>query len=115
MQTYTDARRILECMGYPAFLPLQEKAFRDPALYDPEKNIFITGDTSSGKTLIPLIHYLLEKEKNPDYKMLFLVPYRALASQKQFEMEELLHRVQPGLHVALSTGECREGGSEFRY
>ena len=44
MQTYTDARRILECMGYPAFLPLQEKAFRDPALYDSEK-IFLLPET----------------------------------------------------------------------
>ncbi|OUN83764.1 hypothetical protein B5G03_14220 [Gemmiger sp. An50] len=114
MRTYTDARRILESMGYPEFLPLQEKAFRDPALYDPEKNIFITGDTSSGKTLIPLIHYLLEKEKNPDYKMLFLVPYRALASQKQSEIQELLHRVQPKLHVALSTGEYREEDDNIR-
>ena len=108
MQTYEDASRILKCMGYPAFLPLQEKAFRNPALYDPEKHIFITGDTSSGKTLIPLIHYLLEKEEDPDYKMLFLVPYRALAAQKQSEIAELLHRVQPDLHVALSTAECRE-------
>lgn len=108
MQTYENAHRILERMGYPAFLPLQEKAFQDPALYDPQKNIFITGDTSSGKTLIPLIHYLLEKDKNPDYKMLFLVPYRALASQKQTEIAELLHRIKPALHVALSTGECRE-------
>jgi len=100
-------------MGYPAFLPLQEKAFQDPALYNPGKNIFIIGDTSSGKTLIPLIHYLLEKDKEPDYKMLFLVPYRALASQKQTEIAELLHRVNPDLHVALSTGECREEDADI--
>ena len=104
MQTYVDARRILECMRYSEFLPLQEKAFRNPALYDPKRHIFIIGDTSSGKTLVPLTHYLLEKEKKPDYKMLFLVPYRALASQKQSEISELLHRVQPSLRVALSTG-----------
>lgn len=114
MQTYIDAHRILECMRYSKFLPLQEKAFRNPALYNPETHIFITGDTSSGKTLIPLIHYLLEKEKNPDYKMLFLVPYRALASQKQTEITELLHRVKPDLHVALSTGECREEDNDIR-
>lgn len=114
VQTYTDARRILKCMEYSEFLPLQEKAFRDPALYDSGKHIFITGDTSSGKTLIPLIHYLLEKEEKPDYKMLFLVPYRALASQKQSEIAELLHRVQPNLHVALSTGECREEDDNIR-
>lgn len=101
-------------MNYSEFLPLQEKAFRDPALYNSQKNIFITGCTSSGKTLIPLIHYLLEKEKNPHYKMLFLVPYRALASQKQSEIAELLHRVQTNLHVALSTGEYREEDEKIR-
>ena len=114
MQTYVDARRILECMRYSEFLPLQEKAFRNPALYDPKRHIFIIGDTSSGKTLVPLIHYLLEKEKKPDYKMLFLVPYRALASQKQSEISELLHRVQPSLRVALSTGECRDDDDDIR-
>lgn len=80
----------------------------------PRNAHFITGDTSSEKTLIPLIHYLLEKEKNPDYKMLFLVPYCALASQKQTEITELLHRVKPDLYVALSTGECREEDNDIR-
>lgn len=113
MTSYADALNILNKIKYPVFLPLQEKAFQNPALYDSKKNIFVTGDTSSGKTLIPLIHYLLEKEKNLDYKMLFLVPYRALASQKKEEITIILQRVLPNLRVALSTGEYREEDADI--
>lgn len=108
MSTYTDTCRVLHALGYASFLPLQEKAFQMPQFHDQEKNIFLVGSTSSGKTLVPLIHYVLEKEQDPTYRMLFLVPYKALASQKMQEISETLHAVFPNLEVALSTGECRE-------
>lgn len=114
MGNYADARNVLQKMGYDRFMPLQEEAFRNPAFYESDKDIFVSDDTSSGKTLIPLIHYVLERQKNPDYKMLFLVPYRALASQKQKEIEILLRRVFPDLYIALSTGECREDDMAIR-
>lgn len=113
MQTYAEALGILREIGYSSFMPLQEKAFRSAEVYDPQKDIFVTGDTSSGKTLIPLICYLLEKKRNSDHRMLFLVPYRALASQKKDEIAEILHAVLPGLRIVLSSGECREDDADI--
>lgn len=114
MEQYGHVRNISRSLGYDRLLPLQEKAFRMPELYDPSKNIFVTGNTSSGKTLIPLLHYILEREKNPAYKMLFLVPYRALAAQKKLEIEELLHKKFSELNVCVSTGELRDDDRDVR-
>ena len=108
MGQYNRVQDAIKSLGYDQLLPLQEKAFRMHELYEPDKNIFITGSTSSGKTLIPLLHYILEREENSEYKMLFLVPYRALAAQKKTEIEELLHRRFPELNIYISTGELRE-------
>lgn len=114
MDDFLQAIKVLKELGYTSFLPLQERAFQMRELYDARKNIFVVGGTSSGKTLIPLIHYVLERKKSDDYKMLFLVPYKALASQKKDEISEVLQRVFPELEIALSTGECREQDDEIR-
>ena len=113
MQTYAEALEMLGKIGYSSFMPLQEKAFRSAEMYDAQRDIFVTGDTSSGKTLIPLISYLLEKQQNRDHRMLFLVPYRALASQKKEEIARILHAVLPDLRIVLSTGECREDDADI--
>ena len=47
---------------------------------------FIIGSTSSGKTLIPLVCYKTDKRRfERKAKLLYLVPYRALATQKERE------------------------------
>lgn len=108
MERYKHIQSTLKSLGYDQLLPLQKKAFRMQEFYEPDKNIFVTGNTSSGKTLIPLLHYILEREETPGYKMLFLVPYRTLAAQKKSEIEVLLHKKFPELNISISTGECRE-------
>lgn len=113
MEVYSRIQDAIKNLGYNRLLPLQEKAFQMPELYESDKNIFITGNTSSGKTLIPLLHYILEREENPKYKMLFLVPYRALAAQKKMEIEELLHKTFPELKICISTGELREADRDI--
>lgn len=120
---------------YSTFTPLQECAFRNDATYDNNRDLFILGETSSGKTLIPLLLYLSSLEKNAhkegvsstattnnntatkqlktfNYvaehrpKMLFAVPYRALAAQKVKEMRDFFE--EWNLKIVQSTGEYRQ-------
>ena len=120
---------------YSTFTPLQECAFRNSATYDNNRDLFILGETSSGKTLIPLLLYLSALEKKvhkegisstatinnntstrqlqvydftAEYrpKMLFVVPYRALAAQKVKEMRVFFE--EWNLKIVQSTGEYRQ-------
>lgn len=99
--------------GYEVFTPLQEKVFRDAPAYDEASDLFICGETSSGKTLIPLLMYKrrLEQARASGYmipvpKMLFVIPYRALSAQKT---RELVASYQAeGLNVVQSTGEFQQ-------
>lgn len=97
--------------GFDRFTSLQEQAFRNEDAFNYEKDLFIMGETSSGKTLIPLLLYgaaLKEaEEQGKAYpKMLFVVPYRALAAQKTREMQEFFKDFD--LKIAQSTGEFRQ-------
>ena len=86
---------IAEELGYPELNELQKLVFESPETYPDEtgntRNLMIIGPTSSGKTLIPKLLYYdavleaLEKGM-PTPKMLFVVPYRALAAQKVSEL-----------------------------
>lgn len=111
----TEMLALAQCMGYQKYTPLQEKAFGHPATYDPAANLLAVGPTSSGKTLIPLLLYCaMYKEalengtRHP--KMLFIVPYRALAAQKCLELRQKLRRALPDIdpYVTQSTAEYRQ-------
>lgn len=107
-------------LNYESLTQLQETAFRTPSLYDEQKNIMVIGPTSSGKTLIPLLLYAAAVRKametsKPLPRMLFIVPYRALASQKCHELRSTM-RVLLGqdLSIAQSTGELRQSDNDIR-
>ena len=111
---YTAMLALARSMGYCKFTPLQEKAFSHPAAYDPAQDLFAVGPTSSGKTLIPLLLYaaayrdaLQQGLHRP--KMLFIVPYRALAAQKCLEIHtKLKQALGMDISVMQSTGEYRQ-------
>ena len=96
---------------YSSFTALQDEAFHADFISDPARDLFIIGETSSGKTLIPLLIYetmLIEAiQTDVSYpKMLFIVPYRALAAQKKSELENYYSSY--GLKIVQSTGEFRQ-------
>lgn len=96
-------------MGFQDFTALQEKVFTDEKFYDLSKWLFVLGATSSGKTLVALLAYFFEHEvhakKNLPYKMLFTVPYRALASQKTAEVLKATNALGLNLKIYQSTSE----------
>lgn len=104
--------RILELAsskGYKTFTPLQDKVFSDSRAFASGQNLFVIGETSSGKTLIALLLYLLcykmEVRMNHKPRMLFVVPYRALAAQKLKEFRQFYKDEK--LEIQQSTGEYR--------
>ena len=102
---YEYMSELAQTLDYRAFTPLQDAAFRHPDLYDENKDIFIIGQTSAGKTLIPLLLFYqrvlrADELRQPRPRMLFVVPYRALAAQKKRELQEFFRR----LDVPRNTG-----------
>ena len=100
-----------EKLGYDKFTDLQRNAFSKKEAFDFEKWLFIIGATSSGKTLIPILlffnTYFERLENGEKCKMLFAVPYRALAIQKKEEIEEIVKNLNVNLNIVISTGELK--------
>lgn len=97
--------------GFASFTDLQELAFQAEDTYDYGRDLFVVGETSSGKTLIPMLLYdaalkdaVARGKDRP--KMLFVVPYRALAAQKTEEMQRFFAGRDIG--IVQSTGEFRQ-------
>ncbi len=72
---------------------LQETVFESPVFWDWEtaKNIIVQGQTSSGKTLIGEVaaaHCKFVKDKG----VIYLVPFRAMVSEKWHEFEDVMGR-----------------------
>ena len=95
--------------GFKDFTDLQDKCFHDESFYDLDKWLFVIGATGSGKTLVALLSYFYEQRRKAQqghpYKMLFSVPYRALASQK---IDEIFHTCKVlglNLKILQSTSE----------
>lgn len=86
-------------------------------MYDSGKDLFVIGETSSGKTLIPMLMYYAayqearEKQQRTS-QMLFVVPYRALAAQKKLEIERLFQGEE--LDIVQSIGEHRQNDDEIQ-
>ena len=112
---YTSLANMAKSMGYTEFTELQQKAFQNPQILEPNRNILVIGPTSSGKTLVPMLMYyqrVWEADKNHRRrpKMLFVVPYKALAAQKCNELVEPFQKVygtEKRLWTVQSTGEYR--------
>lgn len=108
---YNCVRTLAQAHRYASFTKLQESAFSCPEAYDHSKDLFVIGETSSGKTLIPLLIYaaaVKEAAERGDAlpKMLFVVPYRALAAQKYEELKQFFEGQD--LKIIQSTGEFRQ-------
>lgn len=111
MKEYEYIYNLASQLGYKEFTKLQKKAFENVDTYDYEKWIIAIGATSSGKTLIAVLIYLykytLYRKNGKSYRMIFAVPYRALAAQKNSEIGEMLQKMDVDLKVIQSTGEFR--------
>ncbi|MEO2117572.1 MAG: DEAD/DEAH box helicase [Methanocaldococcus sp.] len=100
---------VLKDFGIKELRPPQKKAL-EMGLLDKNRNFLISIPTASGKTLIgemALINHLLDENKNPTGKKgIFIVPLKALASEKYEEFKNKYERY--GLRVALSIGDYDE-------
>lgn len=113
MGSYQMALEQLRQRGYNGFTALQEAAFTHPDAFDESKNLFVIGETSSGKTMIPLLLYSVavreaREQGRPRPKLLFVVPYRALSSQKMEELQEFLREDGEDMTIVQSTAEFRQ-------
>lgn len=113
---YEQLKKICGDLGYTHLTPLQEQTFRSAEFWEPGRNQMIIGPTSAGKTLVPLALYyamVLETARVGDEvpKLLFVVPYRALAAQKCHELSDgfnQVYGVEHTLTAAQSTSEYRD-------
>ena len=105
----SDINSLATRAGFNELTDLQRKAFDCPDFYDVGKWLFVMGATGSGKTLIALLSYFhqqqLAAERGRPYRMLFAVPYRALASQKFDEIRDFARKLELSLKIVQSTSE----------
>lgn len=103
-----EAKKCLQKFGYKEFTALQDKAFQKCGYLGGARECII-GQTSSGKTMIPLICYHEAcRNGTSGAKLLYLIPYRALATQKKHDLEKLF----PNQCIIVSTSEyCRDDAS----
>ena len=118
LDNYEKVLRLAKHLGYSSFTDLQKTAFRSENVYDSGKDLFVIGETSSGKTLIPMLMYYAAYQEARDKQqrtpqMLFVVPYRALAAQKKLEIERLFQGEE--LDIVQSTGEYRQNDDEIQH
>ena len=105
----TKVINIINENGIKSLRPPQQKVL-DNDLLDKNKNFLICIPTASGKTLIgemAFINHLLDENKNPTNKKgLFIVPLKALATEKYEEFKEKYEKY--GLKIGLSIGDFDE-------
>ncbi len=96
-----QALKQVNAWGFASFTALQDEVFENCGYMNSSRE-FIIGATSSGKTLIPLICFKLGKEMyEKKEKLLYIVPYRALATQKAKEIAKKF----PEEKMVVSTSE----------
>ncbi len=111
MTDYTSMLALAQAHGYTSFTELQQRAFEAPETHDEQRDLFVMGETSTGKTLIPLLLYAsavedAERRGMARPKLLFVVPYRALAAQKTKEIRRFFR--DKNMTITQSTGEFRQ-------
>lgn len=98
----THVQAILDKQGILELRPSQKKSI-DAGLFE-GNNLLVCTPTASGKTLVSelaIIHALLDPEKKARPIAIYVVPLRALASEKYKEFS----RKYPQLQVALASGD----------
>lgn len=111
---YEEMVNLARKLRYTNLTPLQEEAFRNARCYDPAARLFVIGNTSSGKTLVPLLLFFSRRMNGENLKMLFAVPYRSLAAQKFLEISEIAETLGLKLRIEQCTGEFRSADSDVR-
>lgn len=104
IRSFYNLALFCEAKGYYNFTDLQEEAFLNDEFYS-KKDLFVIGETSSGKTLIAQLAIAM----NYNGKALFVVPYRALAKQKKVELQNFFSDKE----VVISTSEYRENDNRI--
>ena len=108
---------VARALGYASFTKLQKQAFETEGVLE-GSDVFVIGATSSGKTLVPMLLYFEElvwayQNGRSLPKMLFVVPYRALAAQKLEEITSQMRRVLDA-HGVEDAFTCVQSTGEFR-
>jgi len=96
---------VLSKAGYAALYPTQEQAFGTGVLDG--RNVVLACPTASGKTLVAAVT-ILKRVLEGGGKALYLVPLRALASEKYDEFKAfrgIAKRSGEPLRIAVSTGD----------
>ncbi|MEM0475471.1 MAG: DEAD/DEAH box helicase [Candidatus Norongarragalinales archaeon] len=97
---------VLLKLGYDALNPMQERAL--PLLGEPR--LVVSAATASGKTLLALLK-IVKNNAETKSKALYIVPLRALASEKHAEFEKALAPF--GVSVGVSTGDYDSSSDEL--
>ncbi|HIH20290.1 TPA: DEAD/DEAH box helicase [Candidatus Micrarchaeota archaeon] len=98
-----------EQLGFSKLNPLQEKAIAEGLLE--KERIVVSAPTASGKTLLALLK-ILDNYRKTKTKALYVVPLRALASEKH---DEFVEKLSPhGIKVAVSTGDLDSSSEELQ-
>ena len=114
MKEYEALQNLCWHLGYQNFTDLQKRAFSDPLIFDDGKNVMVTGSTSTGKTLVPILYYLyMVQEYSEVPGMLYAVPYKALALQKKEEIKVLCEKLDIDVEVIISSGDYRENDNSI--
>ncbi len=93
------AKQVLEKSGFSKLNPVQEEALKAGVLEG--ENLVLAAPTASGKTLIAEFAALNAIKKGT--KVVYIVPLRALASEKYHEFKEKYESL--GIRIALSIGD----------
>lgn len=103
-------RRAVESTGIPSLYPPQGEAMKHVLA---ERNVLVSIPTASGKSLIAhmgIFHNLLTRGG----KALYIVPLRALATEKYEELRELAAAIgEPKLRVGIATGDLDEADTKL--
>jgi helicase len=108
VEQITELQDTLSRLGYVKLNPMQEGAVK-AGLLEPG-NFVVSAPTASGKTLLAILR-VLDNFKRKNGKAVYIVPLRALASEKHREFSQILS--QFGISVGVSTGDLDDEGDRL--
>lgn len=106
----TNIQKFLEKQNLTKLRPSQEKSI-NKGLFENNKNQIVCSPTGSGKTLVAelaMLHCILNKNK----KVIYIVPLKALASEKFREFKELYGN---DFNVRISVGDLQTEKYNYDY
>ncbi|MBI5229315.1 DEAD/DEAH box helicase [Candidatus Micrarchaeota archaeon] len=109
METTKQLDETLFKLNYASLNPMQQKAISEGFIE--EQRVVVCAPTASGKTLLALLAVIKQFERNPKGKIIYVVPLKALASEKFSEFSSSLE--QFGIRVGISTGDLDSSSPEL--